>query len=87
MDELIIRRNDNGAEPMSHDRKEGRYDDIPRWLTWGMTFVNRVGFPIAVAVYLGYMQISAIPRLIEALSKVEQAVHDNTEVLRGWNRQ
>lgn len=65
--------------------------NAPSWLIWTMTFINRIGFPIAVAIYLGYMQINANPKLVRALNemretmeKVEMAVHDNTEVLKTW---
>lgn len=56
----------------------------PEWLNWFMTFVNRVGFPIAVCIYLGYTQITMMPKLVSALEKVEIAVRDNTDVLKTW---
>jgi hypothetical protein len=56
-----------------------------------MTFINRIGFPIAVAIYLGYMQINALPKIVEALNnvnttmgEVKGAIKDNTDVLKTW---
>lgn len=31
-------------------------EDMPRQVKWVMTFINRVGFPILVCIYLAYMQ-------------------------------
>lgn len=67
--------------------------DAPSWLVWLMTFINRVGFPVAVAAYLIYMQIKAMPALTSAVQSVdttlvhvETALRDNTEVLRSIRR-
>lgn len=77
---------------MTHeiDRRSG-FREAPPWLLWLMTFINRVGFPIAVCIYLGWVQIKAMPKLVEAVNqvnstmiKVEQSINSNTEVLRSW---
>ena len=28
--------------------------DAPRWIIWGMAFINRTGFPIVVCVFLAW---------------------------------
>lgn len=62
--------------------RERKFDSAPQWLMWLMTFINRIGFPIAVCIYLGYMQLNMMPKMVQALNNVEAAVRENTEVLR-----
>lgn len=64
---------------------------IPPWLGWVMTFINRIGFPIAVCIYLGYMQLSMMPEIVKslasvniALSNVEKAIKESTEASKIW---
>lgn len=75
---------------MSDHERRG-LTNAPDWLIWTMTFINRVGFPIAVAIYLGYMQMTALPKMTDALKsmdgtmgRVEIAIRDNTDVLKTW---
>lgn len=53
--------------------REGRetlLSDAPNWLRWGMGFIERIGFPIAVAVYCGYLLIKVIPENTKALLQI-----------------
>lgn len=86
---------ENGKRSLYEDRVSERDSmrDAPRWLVWLMTFINRVGFPIAISLYLIYMQMRAMPALTETiqamnstLGHVEIALRDNTEVLRTIHR-
>jgi hypothetical protein len=72
------------------DHKES-FRNAPDWLMWTMTFINRVGFPIIVCLYLGYMQIKYMPEIAQALLEVKstmievrEAINANTKVLRSW---
>lgn len=43
---------------MSHERVEPEVEslkDAPRWLIWGIAFINRTGFPIVVCAFLAYL--------------------------------
>lgn len=78
----------------NREARETRMDGAPSWLLWTMTFINRIGFPIAVAIYLGYMQLNAMPKIVDALNtmsatmgKVQESIRDNSEILRRIKRE
>jgi len=52
-----------------------RLDDIPPILRWILVAIKEVGFPVAVAVYMGYMQIKIMPQMAQALDA-------NTETMK-----
>lgn len=67
----------------SSDRRQ-----IPDMLYWSMTFINRVGFPIAVCFYLGYLQVRALPIIVKNLEdntratmNMQSALENNTRIL------
>lgn len=73
-------------------KEANEFRDAPSWLVWTMTFINRVGFPVAVSIYLGWLQVKAVPKLTNAIQdinltmqKVERAVSENTDVIRSLN--
>lgn len=70
------------------------FENAPTWLTWAMTFINRIGFPIAVCIYLGYVQINAMPKVVDALNAVnstlgelKNALKENDDVFRRLNHE
>lgn len=70
-----------------------RFDTAPAWLHWTITFINRIGFPIAVCIYLGYMQLNALPKVVEALNavnstlgEVKEVIKTNNQIMRGMDR-
>lgn len=74
-------------------QREGRVDDVPRWLHWIMTIINRVGFPVVVAVYLGYVQLNALAKIVDALNvtnatltEVRSVIKENSDVMKGVRR-
>lgn len=69
-------------------------ENAPDWLKWMMDFINRIGFPIMVAIYLGWLQINSIPRMINALEQMSQtmnqvqaSIEENTEAVRRLRRE
>jgi hypothetical protein len=55
----------NGMNSDLHGRQ--RLDDIPSLLRWMIVFIKEVGFPIAVAIYMGYIALTEIPKMSSAL--------------------
>jgi hypothetical protein len=47
-------------------------NDIPRWLKWVMTFIDRVGFPILAFLLMWYMVATIIEKNTVTLSNVVQ---------------
>ena len=67
---------------MQHER----VDDMPQYLKWLMTFINRVGFPVLVCCWLAYQQfvtgretIKTIQDFKEVLMQVKSSLDNNTE--------
>lgn len=68
-------------------------ENAPDWLKWTMDFINRIGFPIAVCVYLGYQALNDRPKMIEALTnfnvtleKMNRSLDENTDALKRLRR-
>lgn len=75
----------NGWRSKLNKMRESRLDRAPDWLLWVMTFINRIGFPIAVAIYLGYVQLNSLPKIVEALNSVNATLAEVKEVLKQNN--
>lgn len=70
---------------MQHERA----DDLPQYLKWVMTFINRVGFPILVCMWLAYQQfvigketIQALHDFKEVMEQVKNSLDQQTKYLR-----
>lgn len=70
---------------MQHERT----DDLPQYLKWIMTFINRVGFPILVCMWLAYQQfvsgketIKALQDVREAMIQVKDSIDQQTKMIR-----
>jgi hypothetical protein len=48
-------------------------NDIPRWLKWVMTFIDRVGFPILAFLLMWYMVTTTIDKNTLALNNLVQS--------------
>lgn len=71
--------------------RTGPFRDAPNWLIWTMAFINRVGFPILVCLYLGYVQVTGMPKIVQAINEirvtmeeVKKSIDENTRVLKSW---
>lgn len=51
-----------------------RYDDMPKQLKWVMTFVNRLGFPILVCMWLAYQQFVEAKEQRKAMVEFREAI-------------
>ena len=74
---------------MQHERN----DDMPQYMKWFMTFLNRVGFPILVCIWLAYQQfvagretIKALSDLKEVLTQVGNSIEQQNRILRRRER-
>lgn len=70
---------------MMHERSE----DMPAYMRWAMTFINRIGFPIVVCGWLAYQQfvlgketIKALQEVKEVLIQVKDGLQDQNKILR-----
>lgn len=71
------------------DSEDGEYghireDDnknIPQWLYWFMTFVNRLGFPIVVCVYLFYSQNTTMHELRASMDMIAKTIQTMAEAV------
>lgn len=70
---------------MQHER----VDDMPVYLKWLMTFINRVGFPIVVCGWLAYQQfvmgketVLALHDVKEVMIQVKDALESQNKILR-----
>lgn len=70
---------------MNHERA----DDMPLYLKWGMTFINRVGFPILVCMWMAYQQFVTGKETIKALEdfrivmvQVKDSIDQQNKILR-----
>lgn len=61
-------------------------NEAPLWWKMLMLTIERVGFPIAVCVYLGWIQLNAMKKMTSAVISVETAIRQNTETLKSWER-
>lgn len=73
---------------MGHDRVETEVEslkDAPRWIIWGMAFINRTGFPIVVCVFLAWFLLIKMDEYREESQMTAQtivdAVRGNTNAL------
>lgn len=72
---------------MSEYRQDhGRSDDLPQYLKWFMTFVNRLGFPIMVCVWLAYQQFVSGKETIKAIQEFKEVMMSVKETLEQQNR-
>jgi hypothetical protein len=69
------------------------FDSAPDWFKWSMTFIERIGLPVAFCIFLAYQLYVAIPALVvnivsgnkamaESMQKIQFAIKENTSVLR-----
>lgn len=66
-----------------------RYDDMPRQLKWIMNFVNRLGFPILVCIWLAYQQFvdgknnaKTLGEFKEVLIGLKTSIDQQNKILR-----
>lgn len=64
------------AEDDSYEHSRDR--DIPQWLYWLMTFINRLGFPVAVCIYLFYSQNTTIKELRNSMELIAKTMSTMT---------
>jgi hypothetical protein len=55
-----------------HHRSDDGY--IPSQVKWIMTFINRIGFPIAVCIYFAWQQNTQGKKTIEAINDFKEVV-------------
>lgn len=70
------------AKPMQHERQ----DDLPQYLKWFMTFINRVGFPIVVCAWLAYQQFVSGREIVKALQDFKDVMASVQATLEQQNR-
>lgn len=70
-----------------------RMDDMPKQMKWFMTFVNRLGFPIIVCMWLAYQQfvsgkegVKALQELKDSVMKVDSSIVQLNQTLRRNSR-
>lgn len=70
---------------MNHERQ----DDLPVYLKWAMTFINRIGFPIVVCAWMAYQQfvqqketVDSLHGLKEVLISVKDSLDQQNKILR-----
>ena len=68
------------AHDFSLDHAEMR--DAPKWLRWGMAFINRVGFPIAVCIFLGWLCLFKMEEGKEATNRQTTAIMLLTDAIK-----
>lgn len=64
---------------MAHERAETDVEsmkDAPRWIIWGMAFINRTGFPIVVCVFLAWFLLFKMDEYKEESQKTAQIIVD-----------
>lgn len=67
---------------MNHERS----DDMPQYLKWAMTFINRIGFPIVVCAWLAYQQFVSGKETIKALEGFKDVMIQVKDTLEQQNR-
>lgn len=60
------------SERVLHD--EGELKDAPKWLRWSMAFINRVGFPIVVCIFLAWLTLFKMEEGKDATNKLANAI-------------
>lgn len=70
---------------MIHERN----DDMPIYMKWIMTFINRIGFPIVVCGWLAYQQftmgketVNALHEFKEVMIQVKDSLDAQNQILR-----
>lgn len=63
-----------------------RTDDLPKYLKWFMTFINRVGFPIMVCVWLAYQQFVSGKETLKALQDFREVMIQVKDTLEQQNK-
>lgn len=61
-------------------------EDLPQYLKWFMTFINRVGFPILVCCWLAYQQFVSNKEQAKAMSEMKEALITVNNTLEQQNR-
>lgn len=67
---------------MQHERTE----DLPQYLKWTMTFINRVGFPILVCIWLAYQQFILEKEIIKNLQANREVMLQMKESIEAQSR-
>jgi hypothetical protein len=67
---------------MNHER----LDDLPPYLKWIMTFINRVGFPVLVCIWLAYQQFVLGKETVKAISEFKEVMISVKDTLEQQNR-
>lgn len=58
--------------------------NVPAWLKWTMTFINRVGFPIVVCFWLAYQQFVISKETVATINNLKFVLE---EIRIGMNQQ
>jgi len=61
-------------------------EDLPPYLKWLMTFINRIGFPILVCMWLAYQQFVSWKETVKALQEFKEVIVSVKETLDQQNR-
>lgn len=72
---------------MSDLQGRQRLDDIPPYLRWALVAIKEVGFPVAVAMYLIYMQMTVMPKMIVSLESNTEAMKSLTTMVNLHSKQ
>lgn len=64
----------------------GRQEDLPIYLKWAMTFINRVGFPIVVCAWMAYQQFVQQRETVESLHGLKEVLISVKDTLDQQNR-
>lgn len=61
---------DSEMESFEHDRS----GEIPRWLGWTLTSINRVGFPIVAFFFMWYFATVSMKKFSDAMDRQETSI-------------
>lgn len=67
---------------MQHER----YEDMPRYMKLFMTFIERVGFPILVSIWLAYQQFVSGKETVRAINDFKEVMIQVKTTLEQQNR-
>lgn len=59
---------------------------MPGYVKWVMTFIERVGFPILVCIWLGYQQFISDKQIVKALQDFKEVMTKMTNTIEQQNR-
>lgn len=69
-----------------HTIEEGELRDAPKWLRWSMAFINRVGFPIVVCIFLAWLCLFKMEEGRESVERNTGAIQMLTEAVKSLKR-